>query len=351
MTEWTEARWEAELAELYGTAPAGPRLVRDEPVPPAEQAKQQAEAAIELTELDTSGCLRLPWNAVGEAIGPLLPWQFWVLAAATGNGKTTMLMSIIANWIGQDRRVWMLPLEQPTDLMRLYLAALRQGLDPRLVQAGDWHRLPPGAIEAVRADLHWQATPDAAALLHMSDTAFVDENALRQEVLAAVAWGAEVVVIDHLHRLQMTGHRDGYHALVRMCQLLKELAKTHRIPMLVAAQLNRGDGSRLSAFYPPKPTSIQGGEVIRQECDVALGLFRPLRETPDHATKAAIEAGVIQPRDLVEPNCLGVSVLKHRVFGDRLGEVIRLRYERGQILDPTEDQRRKWVADQEGIRL
>jgi hypothetical protein len=245
----------------------------------------------------------------------------------------------------------MLPLEQPTDLMRLYLAALRQGMDPQRVQGGEWHRLPPGAKEAIQADLRWQATPDAAALLHMSDTAFVDEATLRQEVEAAVAWGAEVVVIDHLHRLQMTGHRDGYQALVRMCQLLKELAKTHRIPMLVAAQLNRGDGNRLAAYYPPRPTSIQGGEVIRQECDVALGLFRPLREGPDHGTKAAIDVGAIQPRDLAEPYCLGVSVMKHRIQGDSLGLVVKLRYERGQILNPTDEQRRRWTADQEGIAL
>jgi replicative DNA helicase len=315
-------------------APAGPDF--------AAIAQQQADEALALTTEDTLRCPRFPWDTLHDVVGALLPWQFWVLAAATGNGKSTTLMSLIATWLGEGRRVVMLPLEQPADIMRTYLAALRQGLDPRKVIPGKWLELPPGAKDAVQRDLRWQATPAAAELLHFSPRAFVDELGLRATMKEAADFGAEVVVIDHLHRLQMTGHRDGYHALVRICQLLKELAKEFRIPVLCAAQLNRGDGDPLAPYRPPRPSSIQGGEVIRQECDVALGVFRPLSRTLSRDEEADIRTGQKQVRDFLEPNCVGFHVLKHRLDGEQNGRVVRLRFDRGQLSDPVSEQRAAW---------
>lgn len=319
------------------------RLVADGVDFPAIAAAQ-VEAARTLTTEDTTGCPRMPWDALHAVTGPMLPWQFWVLAAATGNGKSTTLMSLVAAWLSEERRVYMLPLEQPGDLMRLYLAALRQGLDPRRVLAGRWEDLPAHAKASVQKDLAWQATPDAAALLHFSPRAFVDEAGLRASLDEAADFGADVVIIDHLHRLQMTGHRDSYQALVRICQLLKELAKSHRIPILCAAQLHRGDGDLLAPYHPPKPTAIQGGEVIRQECDLALGVYRPLRGVMSREDALELKAGQRSITQFLEPYCVGFHVLKHRVDGEQNGKIVRLHYERGQISDPVTDQRAAWEA-------
>jgi replicative DNA helicase len=308
----------------------------------AAVAQQQVAEAMDLTTADLAQCPRVPWDTLHAVTGALLPWQFWVLAASTGNGKSTTLMSLVAHWLTAERRVVMLPLEQPGDIMRLYLASLRQGLDPRRVLAGRWTDLPPGAKEAIHRDLAWQATPAAHALLHFSGRTFIDEAALRLTFRDAQEFGAEVIVIDHLHRLQMTGHKDGYQALVRICQLLKELAKETRIPVLAAAQLHRGDGDRLAPYYPPRPTAIQGGEVVRQECDLALGVYRPLKGNIGKADQQEIRAGIRSVTDFLEPNCVGFHVLKHRLDGDQMGAIVRLRYERGQIMDPPDDQRRAW---------
>jgi len=250
------------LAPPELSSPPALRVVREpEPVDFAGIAATQADEAIALTQEDTSQCPRVPWDALHDVVGPLLPWQFWVLAAATGNGKSTTLMSLVASWLGEERRVCMLPLEQPGDIMRLYLAALRQGLDPRRVIAGRWLDLPAGAKAAVHADLRWQATA-GAPFLHFSPRAFVDEAGLRASMREAADFGADVLVIDHLHRLQMTGHREGHQSLVRICQLLKELAKEYRIPVLCAAQLHRGDGDPIAPYLPPKPEALQHEKVV-----------------------------------------------------------------------------------------
>lgn len=305
---------------------------------------QQVAEATQLTREDTARCPRLPWDVLHEALGPILPWQFWVVGASTGNGKSTFLMSLVAQWLTEGRRLFMLPLEQPGEVMRLVLAALRHGFDPRHVLSGQWERLLPEARARVQADLRWQATPEAASLLHFSPRTFVDEAALRATWNEAKAFGAEVVIIDHLHRLQMTGHKDGYQSLVRMAQLIKELAKETRIPALVAAQLHRGDGDSLAPYRPPKPTSIQGGEVVRQECDVAVGLFRPLLHALTREDEQAIRTGTKPIQHFLAPNCVGVHVLKHRVDGAQTGAVLKLGWERGMLRDPSTDQRLAWEA-------
>lgn len=330
-------RFEDFDREVFGPRPAPVRLAT-EPPDFAEIAKQQTTAAAELASFDTSGCLRMPWQDLDAVAGPLLPWHFWVLAAATGNGKSTALMSIVQQWLVEGRSVYMLPLEQPSDVMRLYLAALRCALDPRAVLTG---QVSPEDRRAVYADLSWQQG-DGAHLLYFSDRPFVDELGLRASVEEAVAFGADVVIVDHLHHLQMTGHANPHQALVRICQLIKELAKQHRIPILCAAQLHRGDGDPLAPYRPPKPTSIQGGEVIRQVCDVALGLWRPLAPGFDRTAELLVRNGEQEIREYLEPACVGVHVLKHRVDGGQLARRVYLRWEAGRLTEPTFDQRSRW---------
>ncbi len=127
-------------------------------------------------------------------------------------------------------------------------------------------------------------------------------------------------------------------ALVNLCQLLKEGAKDFKIPVLCAAQLHRGDGDVLAPFLPPKPTAIQGGEVVRQESDVAMGLYRPLAANFTAQDAREVRMGQKRIKPYLEPETIGIHILKHRIRGDMLGEILKLGYKHGRIVcRETED--------------
>jgi replicative DNA helicase len=305
----------------------------------AHAANTQTETARQRLGVIPALLPRVPWDALHELIGPLWPEAFWVVAAATGNGKSTLLMQLVDAWASEGVAVWMLPLEQSPHVMRLYWAALARRLDPQRVLENDWAHLPSGAEAAVREHLAWQAADTGGArLLRFSDAPRVGEREIQEQYAQAFQFGAQVVVIDHLHRLDLSG-ANPHAMLVRLCQCLKELAKAYAIPCVVAAQLHRDkEGDLLAPFLPPKPTAIQGGEVIRQEADVAIGLYRPLLDTFTAENARAVRMGQSKIRPFLEPNTVGVHVLKHRVRGAALGEVLKLRYEHGRILcAQTED--------------
>lgn len=302
-------------------------------------AADQVLDALTRLKIDPRTLLRLPWDSLHDLLGYLWPEQFWVVAAATGNGKSTFLMQLINAWASQKRRIYFLPLEQPADVMRQYWAALANDLDPARVLQNDWASLPRDAQHRVTEHLKWQAELSGGRTrVHFSDARYVSEDILAEEMLHALAFGADVVIIDHIHRLDL-GTGNSWNGLVRICQAIKEGAKNCRIPVLAAAQMHRDkEGDVLAPFLPPKPTAIQGGEVIRQEADVALGLYRPLLAsfTPDDARD--IRAGKAKVGPFLEPHCVGAHVLKHRVRGSTFGDIVKLKYLHGKITcSETED--------------
>ena len=320
-------------AETRVTEPGTP------PTAPASLAAEQVTDAVSRMQIDPLDLPRLPWDSLHDLLGPLWPESFWVVAAATGNGKSTALMQLVDFWSHEDVRVWMLPLEQPGYVMRQYWAALACGYDPAKVLENNWRALPSGAEAKVREHLAWQqATNGGRFKVHFSDARRIGMAQLAEEYQQAADALSHVVVIDHIHRLDMGGGHP-HSMLVALCQQIKELAKYYSIPCVAAAQLHRDkEGDVLAPFLPPKPTAIQGGEVIRQECDVAIGLYRPLQDTFTAENARAIRMGQSKIRPFLEPNSVGVHVLKHRVRGNTLGELVKLRYEHGRITcSQTED--------------
>lgn len=317
--------------------------------PPADPSTNQMLDALSRLNINPASLPRLPWDSLHEIVGHLWPESFWVVAAATGNGKSTFLMQLVDAWASDKRRVYMLPLEQPAELMRQYWAALANNLDPMRVLENDWPHLPAKARQAVTGHLEWQVHPEGGRnLVRFSGTQFVGAAQIVKEFEQADAFGASVIVIDHLHRLDTEGG-NGWTALVKLCQTIKECAKVFRIPVLAAAQLHRDkEGDVLAPFLPPKPTAIQGGEVVRQECDVAIGLFRPLIETFNAEDAREVRLGKAKIRPFLEPNTVGVHVLKHRVRGKALGEILKLRYEHGRITCEQTAKRLQW-EDRQGL--
>lgn len=330
----------------------GPRLhTGDEaPLPAVDfgaEAQDQVEEARTRLDLDFASAIKMPYTSLDQAVGHgLLPEQFWVLAGDSGQGKTTVVMSMAELWLRANRRLFILPLEQGADTTRLYLAALATGYPVRSVLKNDWSALPPLAKGEIEANLLWQE--DAGApLLHLVREGRPTVRQIPQLYRRAADFGAEAFIIDHIHRIPTRDHNE----YADLCATIVEMAKTYKIPALATAQNHRGTGpgagDRLKAHLLPYVDRIQGGKVLEQEASVILGAYRPLKDGLDDQTLAELRRGQLSVRDYLKPNVVAIAGLKARIEGNA-GWVVDLTWERGRIVDP-DDERAQRLEERYGV--
>lgn len=313
------------------------RLVRSGETPDfASRTHRQVGKARELIHEDFTKCVMLPWSSLHQVIGHgFLPYQLWTAAAESGHGKTTFAMNVVNALVGLGKRVYVIGLEQAACVLRVYIAALQLGFSTRYALANRWRDLPPSAQGAIESALVEQETE--GELLHFSDIDFLTLRTLPAVLAEAQAFGADLVLIDHVHHVRVEGSNTAGE-FVKLCQLLSDFAKKQQIPVLAMAQLNRGQGpqDRLKPYLPPNVNSIQMGKTLEQVSSVVLGLYRPLRPGMTRGAMSQIRAGLASVKDYLKPNTMAVSVLKSRISGD-CGEIVDLRYDRGHISDETDD--------------
>lgn len=299
-------------------------------------ATSQVSEALERMRIDPLTRPRLPWDSLHDLLGPMWPGEFWVLAAATGNGKSSMLMNLVDAWATAGKRVYLMSLEQPPEIMRQYWAAFALRISVRRVLENALSELE---AQRVRDHLRWQQDKAGGRLQVLFDASeFLTLDTVRAGFAGAHRFKADILVIDHINHLDVEVGSD-YQALRGICQSVLRLARASGISVFAGAQLHRDrEHDVLAPYLPPKPTAIQGGEVVRQVCHVALGLYRPLTQefTPEDARM--VRLGKAEIKKYLEPNTIGFHVLKHRIRGDTLGAIRKLRYDHGRIVcSQTED--------------
>ena len=155
----------------------------------------------------------------------------------------------------------------------------------------------------------------------------------------AAAAGADVLVIDHVDHLD-SAESSLYHTSVAVNQALLLAAQEHGFRVLAATQFNNDvvRTNRILRYSAPQPNYIYMGGHKRQIASGMLGLYRPLKiNGADKNTLAAFRDGNMETQDVLEPNTMAVSVLKHRLYGQREGQRIYLRIEHGRVLDANQD--------------
>ncbi len=299
---------------------------------------------------DASDSLVLPWPSAAALVGRMRPGSLVIVAAATGQGKTTFMLNLL-NLLAQG--------EVPTDFMGteqephqllVKWAAMRAKVPVRVVEQMEWDTYPDQtAQERVMEEADFvTAAYMLRDVVHFVPELFIDLEAIESAARSAATTGARVLMIDHVDRVETGGDRDAFAANQRMIRRLKELARDHDLVVLAASQLNREAraGDRLAVYSPPQLHHMRGGGTKEEEADIALGLWRPRRamrvdESKDEfrALLKAARAGDVEPHLVLEQNTVGLQVLKHRADGAREGRETRLHIEGGVISDITEKDR------------
>ena len=267
----------------------------------------------------------------------LQPGQFWDIAANPGIGKTTFLLSAADDFLLAGKKVAILGLEQEDFELRTAFACLRAGVPRWIAIENSWKEQDGGQdmYERVHRQLHAQGQAPLLESLLLLPQRYIDVKVLVQAAKEAAAFGADVLIVDHLNHIRA----DSYNEFGKIVQLSKKIAEDYGFINLSASQVNREavkGGHRLTRYMPAQLHHLYGGSVLEQNAVVVLNLYRPVMHPTTPAMGALIQAamkGEIEATGVLQPNRMGVAVLKHRTRGELEGRRTILTLSDGKLVD------------------
>lgn len=342
------ARAYLERAKPAPVAPLEPPHLRihdeDEPAPsPAELSALQTERAINNIYAPAARTILFPYASVHKMVGRTSPGRLVFVAANTGQGKTTFLLDCLDRWAAAGVALDYLGTEQEPDELRTKWACLRCDVPAGVAIGREWDDHADGELWQEKVVEELAKIDDAFRdQVVFSPEKFITLPKIEAAARQAADRGAQMLVIDHVDRIDVGPGDNQYASTLRLIRRLKELGRDHGLVILAASQMNResSKGDRLAVYRPPQMNHMQGGGMKEHEADAILGLWRPIREpemgeTPKEyaAMLSAAAAGRLTPTEFTEPNTMAVVLLKHRTWGNRAGERAKLSVQHGRLTD------------------
>lgn len=318
---------------LVPSAPPAPDALPD----PVALAADQVAVSLERLDADPMAVVRWPFSAMDHLLGALMPGSVHVVAAGTGNGKSSLLLSVMDAWAARGVPVLYLPLEIDPPTARLRWAAWRCGFDVEEVFQRHWHdhpephrrRLPADAKPRLEAELLRIA---AEAPVHFCPASRISPSGIRRWADWGVTqFGAKVVIVDHLHQLDLGDTAAGARlVMAQAAQLLNEMAKALQVVIVAAAQLNRSTDA-LDSYLPPTLDRLRETSVIADVATSVLTLSRRLRPDADPADVAAARRTGEGIAELADPGTMQVTCRKHRLIDGARDRAVLLQVRGGRV--------------------
>ena len=209
--------------------------------------------------------------------GGLEPGALAIFAARPGVGKTALLGNIALKACDRGVRAMVFSLEMPGEaivrrllatLARVPLTNLREGQ----LDSDAWQRLA------------WAQDRLNGFRLVIDDTpALTTDQVLARARRRALAGGLDLVLVDYLGKIAARGENRTA-AVGAIARGLKDAARSLRVPVIAAAQLNRGN---VREDRPPTLSDLRDSGEIEQEADVVV-LLHPVA-TGDAARVVQVE--------------------------------------------------------------
>lgn len=295
-------------------------------VGPQELAAVQSVEAYGLVTRDLSRAVRWGWSALDALVGPILPGELWLVGATTGNGKSTFLHNWQAKLARSQRTTLVFPLEVEPSHFRLRTACWQVGVPLEPVVTHDWAALGATeedartwlaiALDDLRRDPHLHIAPSRRVTL--------------AELRRWIAWGveqcgAEVVVVDHVHRFELGATDAGSYrvAMTELARNLRDVARELDIAIVCAVQLNR-DADPLDDYQPPGLNRIKEASALAEEATAVLMLSRDIDPQVEAADVRAVKQRRALPSAIERRGCMVLCCRKHRRRGSARHQAIRL---------------------------
>lgn len=300
---------------------------------------RQVERALDGLTYDTTGLRRLRFrpNGLHNIARYMVAGQLVILAAGTGIGKTTSLLSFADDFLMDGARVAYLGLEMEDHELRTAFACLRARVPRWMAVENSWAEHADGREMAkqVMHQLFAQKKHPLRDQLLFLPHRLLDKRTLVDAAKQAGKFKADVLVVDHINH----GKAGSYGEWTDLVHLSKSVAEDYGFVNLSAAQVNREavrGGHRLTRYQPMQLHHIQGGGVIEQNAVMVLNPYRPIVTGTDPTTQGLIKKamkGEIEPTFVLQKDRMGIAVLKHRVRGELEGQRCVLKLEHGKLVD------------------
>lgn len=326
--------------------------------PQVATAEQVGEALADL-DRESSAFLRLPFPSLDAVVRGIAPGDIWFVAAFSGRGKTTLLTSLVQWLLDTNRVVYYMGLESRPSEIRTHIACKHSSidLDPGDVLSGELLNRPEWPALRRKLVDHITAQLDAPMRerLYVNGDEFIDARRLTLAMEEAADVHADVVMIDHIDHVQSLDGTGGglWEQSVKACHAALQAAQKYGLRMLVATQLNNEAvrGNVLASYHPPQPHHVYLGGQKRMIAAGMLGLYRPLKSGVTKDELEAVREDRAPVTSILEPNTMGVTIMKHRKYGRFEGSKVSLGVERGRVVEIDERDRYATSYDVRGPRV
>lgn len=320
-------------------------------VHPDVAASDQIAAAIQHIDRHPDALVRWPYAALDALTGPMGGGELWFTAAFSGGGKTTFVVSTIEAWRLQGKRVYVMPLELSAYRFRTYLACMATGVHPGDALSGHLRADASRAAdrERLKEAVYAQGKPEFADHVRISEQRTINVAGLERGLREAKAFGADIVVVDHIDHIEGGDGTNRYAESVAVNNAALKMALDNDLLLWFTSQLNMEivkGRDHLAKFGPPMQHHLMFPTAKIQNATGIIGLFRPLRamkpgETPKEyaADLKAARGGEADAQTALERGAVGVTMMKLRNNGQNEGKKITLAFERGRVISLDEKDR------------
>lgn len=301
----------------------------------------QAEDAFRAISRTQDKFLKLPFRALAEAIGDIPEGDLWYAGGFSGDGKTAFFTSLALALADAGKRVYYVPTETPPRTLRAHFACKALGYDVGDFLSGAYLAWPNAAEckEQIKAELKRQMTAgsDGKRSLWVAEAGLLTSLRLEGEAAHARELGADVFIVDHIDHVEGSG-QNLWEASQEANKTLLHIAQAYGQRVFAATQFNLQAtiGSRTARHLPPTEKVVYMGNYKRTIASGMLGIYRPLKlQDLDIDLLKRFNKGDtgVEPKDILEPNAMAISVMKHRLYGNREGKKVILQVNKGRVGD------------------
>ena len=301
----------------------------------------QAEDAFRAISRTEDKFLRLPFAGLAEVLGDIPEGDLWYAGGFSGDGKTAFFTSLALALVEQGKRVYYVPTETTPQVVRAHFACKALGYDVGDFLSGAYRGWvnAEDCREAVKAELKRQTAKDGKGnrSLWVAEAGLLNSLRLEGEAAHAKELGADMFIVDHIDHVEGMG-QNLWEASRQTNKTLLHIAQTYGLRVFAATQFNLQAtiGHRTTRYLPPTEKVVYMGNYKRTIASGMLGIYRPLKiGNLDLGLLKKFNDGdtAVEPKDILEPNTMAISVMKHRLYGNREGKKIMLNVHHGRVQD------------------
>jgi hypothetical protein len=329
---------------------------RDEDLPmvhPIVRATDQAIDAVRDLDRHPDSYLRWPWPDLHAMTGGMgAGGVVWFVCAYSGSGKTSFVTSLIEGWRLQGKRIYAMPLETLAKEFRTRLACNALGIRPGDALSGELRLTPEGEErrkEIKHHVLHTQVRSPWVDQVMVSEMRAVNLRGLKEGLQEAKAFGADVVIIDHIDHIGGDDDKRGYSESAAINRAAGAMAQDNGLNLLLTSQLNLDitrNPDHLARYGPPRDQHVLMGGTKREVATGMIGLYRHLRTRHPNETQEefaelvqAVKRGAEKPSRVLDDTLMGVNAMKLRFYGEREGDRLALGFDKGKVFSLAERDR------------